>query len=268
MEKKQHAIILILSLPLAILTAFVSYAGIFVPGTYAKETMNYAAQGVGQDMVNLFGVVPALIVSAVFASRKSKPGLLIWSGILFYLVYSYTIYGFGLHFGNLFLAYCFILGLSFYSFSYFIFISFKENVGEWFVQNTPTKSTGIFLIVIAIFFYFTWLSEIIPAMQAHITPKSVVESGLLINPVHVLDLAICLPALILTGVLLIKKKSLGLSLATPMLIFCILMATAIAAMILEMKSRGFEVDLTLPILFGLIALISCLLLVQYLSKLK
>ena len=42
------------------------------------------------------------------------------------------------------------------------------------------------------------------------TPQSVIDSGLLINPVHVLDLAICLPAFVITGIALLKKKNLGL----------------------------------------------------------
>jgi hypothetical protein len=268
MEKKNDVIVLFLSVPLAILTAIVSYAGIFIESTYARENALYAAQGIGQDMVNLFVVVPVLLIAAVFAWRKSKLGLLIWSGAIFYLAYSYTIYSFGLHFNNLFIAYCLILGLSFYSLIYFVIISTKEDVSEWFAKETSTKSTGIFLIVIAVLFYFIWLSEIIPAILVNAIPKSIVESGLLINPVHVLDIAICLPALIITGIALIKKKNIGFLLAPTMMIFCIFMAIAIAAMVFVMKAKGLETNLGLTIVFGLITLISSIFLFLYLRKLK
>jgi len=268
MKKKNEPIILLLSVPLAILTAIVSYSGIFIESTYARENTLYAAQGIGQDIINLFVVVPVLIIAAVFAWRKSKLGLLIWSGAIFYLAYSYTIYSFGLHFNNLFIAYCLILGLSFYSLIYFVIISLNENVSEWFATKVSTKSTGIFLIVIAVLFYFIWLSEIIPAILINAIPKSIIESGLLINPVHVLDIAICLPALIITGIALIKKKNIGFLLAPTLMIFCIFMAIAIAAMIFVMKAKGLEANLGLTIVFGIITLISSIFLLQYLRKLK
>jgi len=259
---------LLLSVPLAILTAIVSYAGVFVESTYARENSLYAAQGIGQDIVNLFIVVPILLFAAFFAWRKSKLGLLIWSGAVFYLAYSYTIYSFGLHFNNLFIAYCLILGLSFYSLVYFLISSLSENVSQWFASDVSTKPTGIFLVVIAVLFYFIWLSEIIPAILINATPKSIIESGLLINPVHVLDIAICLPALIVTGIALIKKKNIGFLLAPTMLLFCIFMAVAIAAMLITMKAKGLDTNLVLTAIFGFITLLSSFFLVRHLWKLK
>ena len=259
---------MLLSVPLAILTAIVSYAGVFVESTYARENSLYAAQGIGQDIVNLFIVVPILLLAAFFAWRKSKLGLLIWSGAIFYLAYSYTIYSFGLHFNNLFIAYCLILGLSFYSLVYFLISSLRENVSQWFASDVSTKPTGIFLVVIAVLFYFIWLSEIIPAILINATPKSIIESGLLINPVHVLDIAICLPALIVTGIALIKKKNIGFLLAPTMLLFCIFMAVAIAAMLITMKAKGLDTNLVLTAIFGFITLLSSFFLARYLWKLK
>lgn len=268
MVKKNDVNILLLTMPLAILAAFVSYAGIFIESTYSKETSLYAAQGTGQDIVNLFLVVPVLMLSSFFAWRKSKLGLLIWSGAIFYLAYSYTIYCFGLHFNHFFIAYCVILGLSFYSLVYFLFTSIKENVSGWYVKEFSGKSTGIFLIVVSVLFYFIWLSEIVPSILYNTIPKSITESGLLINPVHVLDIAICLPALIITGLALIKKRNLGFLLAPTMLVFCIFMSIAIAAMVFVMKSRGMEADLNLTVIFGMITIVSTLFLTQYLKKLR
>jgi len=257
-----------LSVPLAILTAIASYAGIFIETTYAKETTLYASQGIGQDIVNLFIVVPILLVASFFAYRKSKLGLLVWSGAIFYLAYSYTIYSFGLHFNQLFILYCAILGLSFYSFVYFVLSAIRENVSEWFTTKISTRSTGVFLIVIAVLFYFIWLSELIPSIYQNETPMSVIESGLLINPVHVLDIAICLPALLITGIALFKKRSIGFLLAPAMLIFCIFMAIAIAAMVLVMKSKGLDSDLVLFSIFAIITVISIFFLIRYVRTLK
>jgi len=268
MKAEKDNIILFLSLPLAVLTAIVSYVGLFIESTYSRETASYAAQGIGQDIANLFVVVPILVISAFYACRKNKLALLLWGGTLFYLAYSYTIYCFGLHFTNLFLIYCLVLGLSFYGFVYFILNTFKENISEWFIKTSSNKPLALFLMTIAFLFYFIWLKEIIPAIIKNITPKSIIESGLLINPVHVLDIALCLPALILTGIFLLKRKNLGLLLAPAMMMFCILMSIAIIAMVFTMKHQGLETNTFLSIVFIIIALISTGFLVQYLRRLK
>jgi len=268
LNKKYDVNILLLSVPLAIFTSIASYAGVFIESTYARETTLYASQGIGQDIVNLFVVVPILLITSFYAWRKSKLGLLIWSGAIFYLAYSYAIYSFGLHFNRFFVVYCLILGLSFYSLVYFVLSSLQENVTEWFLKKGSTKSTGIFLISIAVLFYIIWLSELIPSIRMNEIPKSITESGLLINPVHVLDLAICLPALLLTGIALIKNKSIGFLLAPTMLIFCVFMAIAIAAMVLVMKSKGMETNMILFSVFGLITCISIFFLIRYLKILK
>jgi len=124
------------------------------------------------------------------------------------------------------------------------------------------------LIIIALLFYFIWLKEIIPAIFQNKTPKSIIESGLLINPVHVLDIAIGLPALIITGVCLLRKKNVGLLLAPAMMMFCILLSIAIMAMVFTMKGQGLETDTVLSFIFGIIALTSFGFLFQYLRKLS
>lgn len=260
--------ILYLSIPLSIFTAVASFSGIFIEKTYSKETASYAAQGIGQDLVNLFIVVPVLLLSAFLAYRKNKVGLFLWSGSVFYIAYSYTIYAFAIHFNTLFIIYCAILGLSFYSFVYFIYKSMKEDVLDWFDESVPVKSISVFLFIIASLFYVLWLSEIIPAIITNSTPSSVTESGLLTNPVHVLDLSICLPALIITGILLIRKNKIAFLLVPAFLSFFIFMAIAIIAMLIVMKIRGLEADIQLTVIFGIITFVSMYFLIRYLKKLR
>ena len=65
------------TIPMAVTTAVASAAGAF-GGAYARETPSWATQGVGQDLTNLFLVVPLLIGVAFFAARGSVRALLIW----------------------------------------------------------------------------------------------------------------------------------------------------------------------------------------------
>ena len=74
----------------------------------------------------------------------------------------------------------------------------------------------------AVFFAFVWLSEDVPALLAGTTPASVIAMALPTNPVHILDLAFFLPAVIITGVMLIKRVALGYTLAPAFLVFLVL----------------------------------------------
>lgn len=259
-------IILMLSLPLSFLVMIVSYCGIFVEDTYMREVKYYAVQGIGQDIINLFFVVPLLIINSI-RYTKSKSAALIWSGIILYLVYTYAIYCFSMHFNFLFLAYCMILGLSFYSFMYFVFSKMQEVKIE--IQNfSVIKTTSAFLIILSILFYFLWLSEIIPAVIKNEIPRSVIENGILTNPVHVLDISILLPAFIITAIKLMKKKEIGFLLAPSMLIFAGLMSFALMSMVIAMYLNNLNADLFIATIFVLIALISGILLRSYLRNIE
>jgi len=254
-EPLKPRILLAFTLPLAALIALASGLGLFWAGAYAREAAFYAAQGVGQDAVNLIVVVPALIVSALLAVRGSRISFQAWGGVIFYCAYSYVIYTFSMHFGPLFLVYCAILGLSVYSLVYYFSIC-SGRAREWYDEKTPTKAASGFLIFISALFYFLWLSEDIPALMKGKVPNSIVESGLLTNAVHILDLSIVLPALVIAAVALRRKRSIGYALAPVALEFVVLMCLALAGMMLAMKLRGFAAYSSLPVIFGALALVS------------
>jgi hypothetical protein len=54
------------SLPLALLVAATAGAGLWWPPTYARESALWAAEGMGGDAVNLFVIVPVLLLTAGF----------------------------------------------------------------------------------------------------------------------------------------------------------------------------------------------------------
>jgi len=265
-NNNSQKIILILSLPLSLLIMVVSCCGVFIEETYIREVKYYAVQGIGQDIVNLFVVVPLLIITSL-RYTKSKSAMLIWSGVILYLIYSYAIYCFSMHFNFLFLVYCLILGLSFYSFIYFVFsqiYKIKIDIKNYAV----TKTVSVFLIILSILFYFLWLLEIIPAIIKNEIPKSILENGVLTNPVHVLDISIFLPAFIITAIMLMKKKEIGSLLTPSMLVFGILMSIAIIGMVIVMYLNKLISDLYIMTIFILIALISGILLRSYLRNIE
>src|SRR4051812_39204236 len=111
---KSNKFILITSVFLGIAVAAVSTVGFFTPDFYSIETPNWQAQSVGQDMIDLFLMVPCLILSGVLGSRGNKSAISIWGGSVIYLTYTFALYCFDVHFNELFVLYCICLGLSFY----------------------------------------------------------------------------------------------------------------------------------------------------------
>ncbi|MBA3539533.1 MAG: hypothetical protein H0T79_07875 [Deltaproteobacteria bacterium] len=69
-------------------------------------------------------------------------------------------------------------------------------------------------------------------------PAELVETGLLTNPVHVLDLSFILPLQVLAGVTLWRGKARGYLLAPAILAFVTLMAGSIAFLVVMMVRHG------------------------------
>ncbi len=267
-KNPQSTIILSLSLPLAFLIIACSYIGLFVPGTYSKETSNWTAQAIGQDAVDLFLISPMLVITAILAARMNTIGRLLWSGVLLYIMYTYAIYCFDVHFNSLFFAYCLVFGLSLYSFVYFLFSQTAEPVKHWPENRLPAKIVGVYLIVIACLFYALWLSQILPAIISNSTPRDLVDVGLPTNPVHVIDLSVALPGIFTVGLLLLKKKPLGLLLAPGILMFTVLMDITIGALIVAMHVKAIQEDYIITVVMTFLALISALFLIIFLRDIK
>src|ERR1700740_3180814 len=147
-----------------------------------------------------------------------------------YFLYTYLIYCFNIHFNNLFLFYCAILGLSFYSFFYYFYITVAKPVIE-ITNPTLKKITGIYLLFTSCLFYFLWLSEIVPAIETNATPKSIKEAGLFSNPVQIIDLSILLPGVLATGILLLFNRKIAFHFTPILLTFFILMDLTICLLI-------------------------------------
>jgi hypothetical protein len=84
-----------------------------------------------------------------------------------------------------------------------------ERVKESFGARVPRRFASYLLIAIGGFFYLLWLSGVVPALVAGRVPDDVVKAGLLVNPVHVLDMAVFLPAMLLAGALLLRRRAMG-----------------------------------------------------------
>ncbi len=237
MNEKKPIIILFLSCLISILIIISSLTGIFGQEIYTRETPDWRAQSIGQDKIDLYIIVPILLFSGIKTYLKKPHWLFVIGGCLLFLIYTFAIYCFAVHFNSLFLVYCAILGLSFYGFLYVLYKSSLFYKNHLVGLHMPVKSLRAFLVILTFLFCFLWLREDVTAILLGVPSITLREAGLFTNPVHVLDLAIFLPGFLLVAYLLKKGKSLGKLLIPYILGFCILMGINIAVLLVLMNTK-------------------------------
>jgi hypothetical protein len=253
-----------LSLPITLLALAASLAGIMIHSVYAKETANWAGQAVGQDIANAF-LYPALLALALLAARGSLRAYLAWAGLLAYSVYTYAVYAFATHFGPLFLLHIAILGLSVYALIGSLTSIDAARVKAAFGETAPVRQTAWVLNALVLVFCALWLSSDIPATLRNVPSNELREAGVLTNPVHVLDLAIFIPALALTAVFLLRGRPLGFVLAPVLLVAAIGIDIAVVSLSIVLTHRG-QSSLTGGIFMGLLALVESFVLFRFLCN--
>ena len=228
--------VLVWSLTISVLVTAASVFGLVDRGVYGEETKNWATQAQGQDIGNLLAVV-TLLLSGYGYYKGSHRAALVWLGTLLYLVYAYIVYSMAVHFNSLFLVYVATLGLSSYAVMFNVNGLRAEN--ERFPPPVARKVAGYTSIAIGVLFGLLWLSELIPATLSGEVPQSVADAGLWVNPIHVIDLAVLLPAFIIAGYLTLKRKAAGQFFVGPLLTFSVLMGASIVAAMILMTAEGF-----------------------------
>ncbi len=261
--------LLISSLSLVILIAITSIYGLYNSNAYILETENWAAQSRAQDLVNLFIAVPILLVSAILAYRKSLAAYMIWLGDLVFIVYSFILYAFFVHFNAMFLLYSLVLGFAIYLLIYSLASVDAQKIKASITLSVKIKKiVSIFVIALGGLFYLVWLKDIIPNLLDGKVPSSITEAGLATNGVYVIDIAILLPALILSGYYLIKNKSVGYLLAGMLLPFSLIMIINIAFIVYYLGANGLATDNSVLSVFGFLSLLTLVINTLYFKNIK
>lgn len=251
--------LLVWSVPIAVLVVIASLAGLADTGVYARETANWTLQAKGQDVGNLLAVVALLGAALRHRTGSSRAGL-VWLGTLLYLVYAYVVYAMAVHFNALFLVYVTVLGLSCYAAMFSLAALRAEAVPQ---QPQGRLLAGWTLVATGGLFSLLWLSEVVPGVLSGEPPATLREAGLWVNPIHVLDLALVLPAFILTGVGALRARRDPLWWVTPWLVFCVLMGASIVAAMVMMMQAGFVGTLPATVMVSAVVVVSAVALGRY-----
>jgi len=206
---------------------------------YGKETTALADAATAQDIVNLVLVGPLLLVLGVRASRGSLRACLGWSGCVAFTAYNYAIYAFSVQFGPLFLVWVAVLGLSTFALIGGLSTVPAATVKARFAARALPMPAW-FVIVVGTLFALLWLSEIVPDLVAEGSSRSAMAWNVPTNPVHVLDLALFLPAVITSGVLLLRRHPFGYATVVGQLVLLALTCLPILVTPFVAAARGHE----------------------------
>jgi hypothetical protein len=202
----------------------------------------------------------------LLAARGSLRAYLAWSGLLAYSAYTYAVYAFATHFGPLFLLHVVILGLSVYALIGSLTSLDAGRVKTSFGRTTPVKQTAWVLNTLVLVFCTLWLSSDIPATIRNVPSQELRDAGVLTNPVHVLDLALFIPALALTGMFLLRgRRALGFVLAPVLLVAAIGISIAVVSLSIVLDHRG-QSSLGGGIFMGLLALVEAAVVYRFLRS--
>ena len=197
-----------LSGTLAVVTLAKSATGALLPSVFRDPPMP-RGNAQGTDVVILMVAIPILVASIILTARGSRRAQIVWLGALSYILYNSVLFAFDIAFNPLFLLYVASLSLSLWSIVALLVQVDVDEMRARFAANLPVRHFAIYIVITSVFFFFTWMRQIVPAMFEDTTPAFLHGTNMLTSPVHVLDLGFALPLSILGAVWLWQRKSWG-----------------------------------------------------------
>ena len=228
-------------------------------GWYRYDTPIGAISFRAGDLITLFLAIPALIVSFVLYRQGSMRGGLLLAGALGYFLYTYTSLGFGAAYNNLFLVYILIFSASLFGLILALTSFDVQSLPAHFAETLPCRGIGIFLVVSGVILSLIWiLLSILPALlQGKAAPEAYYYTTFMTG---IVDIGIVSPALIVAGVLMLRRAALGYLLAPTMLVFTCILGPNLTAggtiqVLEEVITIGQAMAFTVPfVILALIAL--------------
>lgn len=265
-NERAHNPMLWSTIAIAVLVACTAVAGLYWPATYAREAPYSRAGGYASDIVDLFLVVPVLLLSGINAYRGLVAARLVWLGTLGYLLYNFVIYAFGVRFNPLFPVYCATLSLCFYATIFGVRFIPLDQIAERYGTSAPRKTSAFIFLGVAISTAILELRSDVAAILAGEIPKDVIDATTPVDFIHVLDLGFLLPALCITAILLLRRRPSGYALAPALLTLLAIMSMELVSIMAVLGRNGFGMSYPMIIYFALLGVGFASLLWFYLSR--
>lgn len=233
------------------------YQEVLSAGTISKSLM---AGSLAQDIISIPLSVILALLSLAFIKQPGYKKLITILGLTGYFFYAYGLYVIQGQYTSIYLVYMAIFGVSIYSLI-LGFLSFDPStVKTYQLPSILRWSITIFLLLILSILTPGWLLRIYPAIANHVPEGA--------YAVFILDLCIVFPAMGLTVVQLLRRKSFGIVLAGVVLIkaFTVCLSWGFAEWFVQFY--GFRTNYSMLAISGTLTLISLLLTALYIFNLK
>lgn len=186
-------------------------------GLYENDSVLAAGNNFASDLVMVFLAVPLLAIVARMYVRGSLRGGALLLGTLGYFVYYGASYALGaVAFNELFLVYVALLGASLFgliaAFSSFDLRGFEERLSP----RVPRRWPGIFMLASGAVTLAIWLVEPVGALISGDAPEKLETRTTLFT--NALDIAVIVPAALLAGALILRRRRLGYVVAFSLLV--------------------------------------------------
>jgi hypothetical protein len=261
----------ILSSIIIILTVIAAGSGLFFPDVYRDNAINNAfnkAGLYGNDLVTFIIAVPLLMGALIFAGRGSLRARLIWLGMIYYILYNYTFYLFGVDINWFFPLYgaLFILPIV-----VLVFALSNTDINGLSQNFRPAKSIRW---VSGYMFFFTalllivWTAEWVSFVA---TGSLDAEKGNFIRTVAGMDMLLLASGMLLGAVWLWKRQPWGYVVATILNVNFTIYALVLAVGSYTQATAGVEgaaASVPLWIFLGMACLASSLILLGNLQPAK
>lgn len=210
----------------------------------------------GQDVVTLL-TVPALLWAGHRARRGSMAAHFVRLGLLLYYAYTYVIYAFA-PYNDMYLAYVALIGLSVLGLLDGMFRIDRTSL-ESSVDPLHSRGTGMFLVAVGVLFVGLWMVLLLPAIPGDLPAGRVTYD--IASAVHTLDLSMVLPLVVASGIMLVRRRAVGVMLGAVVLCKIVTLGLALLAMNLIFTDEPNAPEL---LLWGTITAVAAALLVRLL----
>ncbi len=196
----------VLSVTVVVLAAVLSMIGLLYPGVYRGNWGN--GTSLGNDLVTLVAAVPVLALAIIYAARGSVRARLLWLGALYYMVYNYAFYVFGMPVTRLYLPIIAAFALSGFAFVLGMGNLDVESISRRFSPQTPARLIAAYLFYVAVMVSFLWISQWVKFLLTGHVPD-VNGSQYAYQVIAAVDLSFMVPLQISAAYLLWRRRPWG-----------------------------------------------------------
>jgi hypothetical protein len=199
------------SIVAAILAVAAAVAALADPGVYRDNDFVRAAWK-GSDVTTLGVAVPALI-GGLALSRRSDAAMLIWLGVLDYLLYAYAYYLFGAQFNDWFLAYVAIVAASGVAIVFALIAIDAHRISRTVLPRRSDRWVAGYMIFVAAGLTLVYTLQSIAFIRSGTLPAIVTSTQHPTSVVFALDLTLLVPPLVIAATWLWHHRPWGYVLA-------------------------------------------------------